>query len=60
MQTKQAGFLKDSNSYAATTATVGVLVWLMLNLLPVRQAGALTVPFPLRDHTVYTPYPHAG
>jgi hypothetical protein len=39
MQTKQTQFLKDSNSHSTTAATLGVLLWLWLTLLPVHQAG---------------------
>jgi len=39
MQTKQTRFLKDSISHSTTAATLGALVWLLLTLLPVREAG---------------------
>ena len=40
MQTKQTRFLKDSTSHSTNTVTLGVLVWLLLNLLLVREANA--------------------
>jgi hypothetical protein len=39
MRTKQTRFLKDSISHSTTAATFGVLVWLGLTLLPVREAS---------------------
>ena len=46
MRTKQTRFSKDSNSHLTTTAMLGVLVWLWLTLLPVREAsGQGTVNF---------------
>ena len=40
MRTKQARSSKDSNSRRPAAAALGVLVWLLLNLLPVREANA--------------------
>ncbi len=39
MRTKQSWFLEDSISHSTTTATLGVLVWLLLTSLPVREAS---------------------
>ena len=39
MQTKKTRFLKDANSHPTTAATLGVVLWLWLTLLPVREAG---------------------
>jgi len=46
MRNKQSRFTKDSISHSPTIATLGVLVWLLLNLLPVREAnGQGTIVF---------------
>jgi len=39
MRAKQSWFLEDSVSHSRTKATLGVVVWLLLTVLPVREAG---------------------